>query len=61
MDSQRFEVESEAWHRAVAEGRIIAVSDRNGGQVRRESLSSDCYRTVAEQGVAPARFVSARD
>ncbi len=28
MDSQRFEIESEAWYRAVAEGRLPAVTDR---------------------------------
>jgi hypothetical protein len=31
MGQQRFEVESEAWYRAVAEGRVGAVSDRNAG------------------------------
>jgi hypothetical protein len=28
MDSERFEIESEAWFRAVAEGRLQPVSDR---------------------------------
>jgi hypothetical protein len=28
MDSERFEIESEAWFRAVAEGRVQPVSDR---------------------------------
>ncbi len=28
MDSERFEIESEAWFRAVAEGRLQATSDR---------------------------------
>jgi len=32
MGSERFEVESEAWYRAVAEGRVGADSDRKGGQ-----------------------------
>jgi hypothetical protein len=61
MGSQRFEVESEAWHRAVAEGRIVAVSDKNGGLVWRERAEPDGYRTVAERRVSPARFASARD
>jgi hypothetical protein len=30
MGSERFEFESEAWYRAVAEGRVLAVSDRDG-------------------------------
>ncbi len=29
MDSQRFEVESEAWYRAIAEGRLAPVSDHD--------------------------------
>jgi hypothetical protein len=28
MDSERFEIESEAWFRAVAEGRVQPASDR---------------------------------
>jgi hypothetical protein len=28
VDSERFEIESEAWFRAVAEGRVQPVSDR---------------------------------
>jgi hypothetical protein len=28
MDSERFEIESEAWFRAVAEGRLKPASDR---------------------------------
>lgn len=34
MGPQRFEVESEAWYRAVAEGRVGAGSDRKDGQSR---------------------------
>ena len=34
MGSQRIEFESEAWYRAVAEGRLVAVSD--GRWVRAE-------------------------
>jgi hypothetical protein len=30
MDSKRFEVESEAWYRAIAEGRLAPGSDRYG-------------------------------
>jgi len=30
MGSQRIEFESEAWYRAVAEGRAVGVSDRRG-------------------------------
>jgi hypothetical protein len=30
MDSKRFEVESEAWYRAIAEGRLSPGSDRYG-------------------------------
>jgi hypothetical protein len=33
MDSERIEFESEAWYRAVAEGRLGAGSDRRDGQV----------------------------
>jgi hypothetical protein len=29
MGSQYVEVESEAWYRAIAEGRLLPVSDRN--------------------------------
>jgi len=29
MDPQRFEVESEAWYRAIAEGRLAPVSDHD--------------------------------
>jgi hypothetical protein len=28
MDAKQFEIESEAWYRAVAEGRLPAVTDR---------------------------------
>ena len=34
MGSERIEFESEAWYRAVAEGRLDAGSDRRNGQVR---------------------------
>jgi hypothetical protein len=34
MSSERIEFESEAWYRAVAEGRLGAGSDRKDGQVR---------------------------
>jgi hypothetical protein len=34
MDSERFEIESEAWFRAVAEGRLQPVSDRPRDSVR---------------------------
>lgn len=34
MGAQRFEVESEAWYRAVAEGRLGVGSDRKDGQAR---------------------------
>ena len=32
VDSHRFEIESEAWYRAVAEGRLPAVTDRAVGR-----------------------------
>ncbi len=32
MGSQHVEVESEAWYRAIAEGRLAPVSDRYVGQ-----------------------------
>ena len=34
MGSERIEFESEAWYRAVAEGRLGAGSDRRDGQLR---------------------------
>jgi hypothetical protein len=43
MDSERFEIESEAWFRAVAEGRVQPVSDR----------PRDTWRAVSPQ--APRR------
>ena len=43
MDSQRIEFESEAWYRAVAEGRLGAVSD--GRWMRREDVPP--HRPVA--------------
>ena len=46
MGSQRFEVESEAWYRAVAEGKLVAVSDRNGERVWRESAEPNGYRST---------------
>jgi hypothetical protein len=46
MGTQRFEVESEAWYRAVAEGRLVAVSDRNGERVWRESAAPNGYRST---------------
>jgi hypothetical protein len=36
MSSQRFEFESEAWYRAVAEGRVGAGSDRRNQQGGRD-------------------------
>ena len=33
MGSQRFEVESEAWYRAIAEGRLAPVSDQCAGRI----------------------------
>ena len=33
VEPERLEVESEAWYRAIAEGRLAPVSDRTGGQV----------------------------
>jgi hypothetical protein len=38
MGSQRIEFESEAWYRAVAEGRLVAVSD--GRWARRDDASA---------------------
>lgn len=32
MGSERFEIESEAWYRAVAEGRLVPTSDWGGEQ-----------------------------
>ena len=31
---QRVEIESEAWYRAIAEGRVLPSSDASGGLVR---------------------------
>ena len=48
MGSQRFEVESEAWYRAVAEGKLFGVSDRNGERVWREIAEPNGYRSTTE-------------
>ena len=51
MGSQRIEFESEAWYRAVAEGRLVAVSD--GRWMRREDVPP--HRSVARypEGMPP--------
>ena len=48
MGSERFEVESEAWYRAVAEGRLVPVSDGGGEQTRRvwPPVTPDGFRPV---------------
>jgi hypothetical protein len=48
MGSQRFEVESEAWYRAVAEGKLVGVSDGNGERVWRENAEPNGYRSTTE-------------
>lgn len=51
MGSQRVEFESEAWYRAIAEGRMLPVSDLNNGSFGHRSGHDE----VAVAGRRPVR------
>jgi hypothetical protein len=55
MDSQRFEFESEAWYRAVAEGRLSTGSDRRDQYGRGEARPPGSRSAAYEAPVSPRR------